>query len=269
MPDFSLDNLKNSVSLAHSAILMLDINLIDIEDNPRTIFSENEIAEFALIIQADGEVHKNITVSQSENGRYLLADGQRRLLASRYLVSELEDSRFSRIPCKVTQFDSEEDRFIHMNTANSTSKLPHPFDLCSSALFYRDRYNNAHGWKKEFSSRCGWSYSNVVRALKFEFIEDDFKSAIIHSSLNDYQLILKLLNYYSIDKEFVLNSLSMKMSFADIKSYFDKLADKLNGKKSVVRFKPVKSDKFDKFKSFLLEKNIDIGNSLEDFINSL
>ena len=103
MPDFSLDNLKNSVSLAHSAILMLDINLIDIEDNPRTIFSENEIAEFALIIQADGEVHKNITVSQSENGRYLLADGQRRLLASRYLVSELEDSRFSRIPCKVTQ----------------------------------------------------------------------------------------------------------------------------------------------------------------------
>jgi len=266
----SMSKLQNSLSSQSSSYLLISLDRLVTGEQPRTFFDDERIVSLANSILSAGKVLQNLVVSHYKDDLYLLATGERRLRACRYLVDK-GHLQFSQVPCVISSFDDDKQRFLVQVIENSARDNLHPFDLCEQAVKYRDLIDCDRGWKKRFCEKTGFKQNRLSDILALESFDSDFKEAVLVSGISSAVYIKKL--YLLEPKDFVISLLLEKHSFSQIVADVSALTKSISSNTladdavSKVKLGSVDKEKLDLFYKFLREHGVDVGDDLCSFID--
>ncbi len=157
---------------SYSAINEIDVDLIEVNPfQPRTLFDQEALRELAESIRIQGIIQP-ITVRRTDNGRYQLISGERRLQASRSIG-------MTQIPAYVRTADDQQ--MLEMALIENIQR--ENLNAIEIALSYQRLINECNLKQEELGDRVGknrTTVNNYIRLLRLP--------AVIQAALRDNQL---------------------------------------------------------------------------------
>ena len=150
--------------------LLVAIDLIDLNpDQPRRLFNEEELASLAQSIKENGLIQP-VVASVTEEGRYELIAGERRLKAAQLINLE-------QIPVIIKKISKKPERLLLALVENLCRADLNPIEEAESFARLEKDFGQTH---QEIASMVGRrersSITNSVRLLKLpDFIKDDIR----------------------------------------------------------------------------------------------
>ncbi len=194
----------------------LDVELIDPNPlQPRQAFGDEGMADLISSIEANG-VLQPLTVRESENGRYQLVAGERRLRASKALGLE-------EVPVYILSVDSDVNMMEYALIENIQREDLNPVEQAEAFALLHGKYDLK---QEEIAQRVGMSRPAVANYLRILRLPSEIKTSLRNNdiSMGHARTLLSLPQpalIMSLWKKIVQSGMSVRQTEAAVHALID------------------------------------------------
>ena len=199
----------------------LNVDLIDPNPfQPRQLFGDEEMADLISSIDANG-ILQPITVRESENGRYQLVAGERRLRASKALGLE-------KVPAYILSVDSDVNMMEYALIENIQREDLNPVEQAEAFALLHGKYDLK---QEEIAQQVGISRPAVANYLRILRLPSEIKTSLRNSeiTMGHARALLGLPQpalIQSLWKKIVKNGMSVRQTEAAVHSLIEPKEEK-------------------------------------------
>ncbi len=222
----------------------IPLELIEVKDQVRKRFSEQEIGELALSISEVGVINP-ILVARGENGKYRVIAGHRRVLAAK--MANLE-----KIPAIVIDSPDWEEQIFLQLAENIQRENLHPFDEAEALHLIREKTYYSHF---EIAQKIGKDRTYVTKMLSlvklFKFL-DKYPQLMQLSKRELFQLASGKSDE-EIEKKLQERFNGQRQRYVAVRSINCSRNVKMRVKSKMLTLEDVEDEKFAKIAEYLTE----------------
>lgn len=179
-----------------SDVVMLLLDDIIIKEQVRKKFVG--IEELAQNILTAGEIYNDLVVYKTSDG-FVLNQGERRYRAAKLLVEQGHDE-FRSVPCKIVEFESDEDAFHAQFAENVQREDLDAFELAEAIKFHHDNFDSKRGWQTRLGEKRGHARQFISRHYALLSIDPKIKDLFDKGLIESPRSMLQIDKHDHTDK---------------------------------------------------------------------